>query len=110
ATGSFGGVALSWTANTEGDLAGYNVYRSTSANGTFVKLNTSGLVSGTTFNDTTAPQGVVSYYRVTAVDLNANESTFAAANALRPDSTAPAAPTGANSTNRKTSATVTWTA
>ncbi|MEO6434352.1 MAG: hypothetical protein ABIP55_01135, partial [Tepidisphaeraceae bacterium] len=80
------GIVLSWNANSEGDLAGYNVYRSTSANGTFTKLN-GGLLSGTSFNDTTAPAGEQSFYRVTAVDLNANESTFAAASATRPNPT-----------------------
>ena len=39
ATGSTGGISLDWANNTETDLAGYNVYRSPSATGTFTKVN-----------------------------------------------------------------------
>ena len=49
------------------DLAGYNVYRASSAGGTYTKLNTA-LLTGTSFNDTAAPEGVASYYQVTAVN------------------------------------------
>jgi fibronectin type 3 domain-containing protein len=81
------GISLVWSANSESDLAGYNVYRSNSANGTFVKLNTSGVLTAAAFNDTSAPAGAVSYYRITAVDITGNESTFAATSATRPNAT-----------------------
>ena len=48
-----------------------NVYRSTSSTGTFAKLNGS-LLSSSAFNDSTAPAGMTSYYRVTAVDSSGN--------------------------------------
>ena len=67
------GIHLSWAANTEADLAGYNVYRS--INGTpAVRIN-SALVTDNNFVDTAAPsnhQGLG--YEVTAVDLRGNES------------------------------------
>jgi fibronectin type 3 domain-containing protein len=74
ATGSPTGIALDWANNTESDLAGYNVYRSTSATGTFNKVNNSGLVIGSAYTDVDAPAGAPSFYRVTAVDNATNES------------------------------------
>jgi hypothetical protein len=58
---------LSWTGVTYTDLAGYNVYRSTSATGAYTKLTSSPTLA-TTFTDTSAPAGTTVYYRVTAVD------------------------------------------
>jgi glucose/arabinose dehydrogenase len=66
-------VTLTWSANTEADLAGYNIYRSNSATGTYFKLNASPL-SSPTFIDNSSPVGVTSYYRVTAVNLSGIES------------------------------------
>jgi hypothetical protein len=74
-TGSTSGILLDWSDNTESDLAGYNVYRSGSPNGTYTKINTSGLIAGSTYNDATAPENANSYYRVTAVDSTGNESS-----------------------------------
>ena len=82
ATGSTSGIALDWANNTETDLAGYNVYRSTSATGTFTKVNAS-LITPSTYNDVAAPAGE-SFYRVTAVDTSTNESPVSnTANATR---------------------------
>jgi len=65
---------LSWTAETYPTLAGYNVYRATSAAGTFTKL-TVAPISAITFTDSAAPSGTALYYRVTAVDsLTGGES------------------------------------
>jgi hypothetical protein len=75
---------LSWTGVTYTDLAGYNVYRSTSSTGTYTKLTTSP-ISTTTFTDTTAPVGATVFYRVTAVDsTSGNESAPATASAVTP--------------------------
>jgi len=84
--GTASGITLLWNDNTETDLAGYNIYRSSSAGGTFTKLNTSGLRSVSDFTDTTAPVGATSFYRVSAVDGSGNESTFATLSAFRPAS------------------------
>lgn len=85
------GILLDWLDNNESDLAGYNVYRSDSASGTFTKLNSS-LLTASTYLDTGAPRNKVSYYRVEAVDTSGNKSGPATANATRPSLNAPAPP------------------
>jgi hypothetical protein len=67
------GVHVSWSPNTEPDLAGYNVYRSLNG-GTPVRINEA-LVTATTYVDGTAPaNGQGAGYQVTAVDTRGNES------------------------------------
>jgi hypothetical protein len=68
---SAGAVELVWTANTETDLAGYNVYRLDAQ--TALKVNKE-LLRTPIFRDTTAPPGRTLTYYVTAVDLAGNES------------------------------------
>ncbi|TVY03125.1 S-layer homology domain-containing protein [Cohnella terricola] len=67
---SSGRVTLSWSAVS--GAAGYNVWRSDAANGTFVTIGAK--VNSTTFTDTTAAIGQTHYYKVTAVDDKGNES------------------------------------
>ena len=69
-------ITLDWSDNAAGGLAGYNVYRSATAGGPFTKVNVA-LLTASTYRDATAPQGT-SYYRVTAVGTDAQESTPAA--------------------------------
>ncbi len=83
ASGSTTGIALKWAANTEPDLAGYNVFRSTAATGSYVKLNAA-LLNSPAFNDANAPQGATSFYEVRAVDTTGNQSGGAKASATRP--------------------------
>lgn len=67
-------IRLGWTANTESDLAGYNVYRKVKdASGGSTKLNAT-LVIGIEYQDTTAQLGMVYVYYVTAVDNGNIES------------------------------------
>ena len=68
---SAGAVELVWTANTEADLAGYNVYRLDDQ--TAQRVNKE-LVRTPIFRDTTATPGKTLTYYVTAVDLSGNES------------------------------------
>ena len=75
------GVALDWANNTDGDLAGYNVFRSASASGPFTKLNPA-LLTTSQYTDNAAPQGA-SFYRVTAVDTAAQQSNPATTSATR---------------------------
>ncbi len=83
AMSSQSGIALDWTNNTEQDLAGYDVYRSNVAGGVFTKLN-GALLTTSQYNDTAAPAGQYSYYRVTAVDKSGNGSKPATDSARRP--------------------------
>src|SRR5688572_19788309 len=78
ALGELGGVKLTWTANTETDLAGYRIYRSDTADGAFVAINGGNLVTAATFTDTGMAAGERRYYRVTAVDVAGNESPASA--------------------------------
>ena len=71
-------VTLTWTANTETDLDGYNVYRTFS--GTRTKVNAA-IVKTTQYQDTGLADGTYTY-EVTAVDTHANES--------KPSNSAPA--------------------
>ena len=66
-------VTLAWTANTEGDVAGYKVYRSATAGGTRTLLTTTP-VSTAGYVDATAANTLTYYYTVSAVDLVGNES------------------------------------
>jgi alkaline phosphatase len=77
ATAGNGNVTLDWADNTESDLAGYNVYRSTTQGAGYTKIN-SALVPKETSNyvDSTVTNGTTYYYVVTAVDTGTNESTY----------------------------------
>ena len=68
------GLALSWARNGESDLAGYVVYRGTSAD--FVPDASSRLsaLSDTTLFDPQWSPGSDYYYKVTARDIHENES------------------------------------
>lgn len=64
-------VNLWWDAST--GVAGYNVYRSSSANGTYAKIN-SPLDSNTAYTDSTVVSGQTYYYEATAVNSSGQES------------------------------------
>ena len=67
------GNALAWTASTDAKVTAYNVYRATSAGGTYAKLAEK--VTTATHTDNTAASGSTYYYVVTAVTA-ANESYY----------------------------------
>jgi len=81
-------IVLDWNIVYDDDLAGYNVYRSTVASGTYQLLNSTP-VSTNSFTDTTITLDVLYYYYVTAIDTFGNESSASeiaqAAATLRPD-------------------------
>ncbi|HEU4637037.1 MAG TPA: fibronectin type III domain-containing protein [Edaphobacter sp.] len=66
-------IDLSWQANTEVDLAGYNVYRRSGAEGSFTRINSKPVV-GPAYSDTAITPGTSYTYRITAVDNDGNES------------------------------------
>jgi hypothetical protein len=65
-------IDLTWSPNTEADLAGYNIYRRT-ANGPLAKINTE-LIKTPRYPDPEIQPGEKYFYSVTAVDLRGNES------------------------------------
>ena len=73
ATAGDGSVSLDWDDNGEGDLDGYNVYRSTTQGSGYSQINGS-LVSTSDYTDNTVTNGTTYYYVVTAVDTAAQES------------------------------------
>jgi len=64
-------VGLFWNAVT--GVAGYNVYRSSSANGTYVKIN-SGVDPNTAYTDSNVVSGQTYFYSATSVDSAGTES------------------------------------
>lgn len=90
ATASDSSVRLTWTANTEADLAGYNVYRSTTGTpspATASPLNGT-LLTAAGYTDTTASNGTTYTYAVAAVDTSGNTSTGSAPVSATPAPTA----------------------
>jgi hypothetical protein len=69
-------VTLTWTASPDADVAGYNVYRSTSpgVSTAGTPVNGPDLVGATTYNDSGLANGTPYYYRVVAVDTADNSS------------------------------------
>jgi hypothetical protein len=68
-----GPVQLSWEANTEEDLAFYDVQRAANANGPWATIVTA--TTATTAVDTSAPSSGTLHYRVIAEDTWGNRST-----------------------------------
>jgi len=89
-------VDLSWDPyQVSGfDLAGYNVYRSTTKGAGYEKINTE-LVLEASYHDTGLTNGVIYYYVVTAVDTEGNETDHSREVSATPfaDTTPPPAPT-----------------
>jgi hypothetical protein len=65
-------VNLFW--NSSSGVEGYNVYRSTAANGTYSKINST-LDSGTGYSDGTVVSGQTYYYAATSVTSSGQESS-----------------------------------
>lgn len=77
-----GGVEVSWSANAEGDLAGYTLYRAFSAGGPFSAVP-GPLLDGTTYLDGAIPGGTAAvWYQVSASDVSGNESARSSAVSL----------------------------
>ena len=71
-----GTLDITWDANTEPDLDGYDLYRSdTGADLTFTKVNTD-RITGTTYTDTGLEDNTTYYYMLKAVDDEGLESEY----------------------------------
>ncbi len=93
ATAGDGTVSLDWSDNSEADLLGYHVYRSTSQTGSYSRISPS-LLSSSAYTDNTASNGTAYYYVVTAEDTAGNESDYS--------SQASATPSGGGTTTTQT--------
>ncbi|MBT3345285.1 MAG: hypothetical protein HN712_14280 [Gemmatimonadetes bacterium] len=98
ATGGIGRITLSWSPVDDSDLAGYDIYRATRADGDYTRLSgTEGseLTTGrTAYVDSNLAGGSLLYYKVQAVDANglrSEMSVFAGAEATA-DEAAPGVP------------------
>ncbi|MFO8007047.1 MAG: sugar-binding protein, partial [Candidatus Brocadiia bacterium] len=74
ATAGDGSVSLDWDDNTEGDLASYSVYRSTTSGSGYSSVATG--VSSSAYTDSGVTNGTTYYYVVTATDTSGNESGY----------------------------------
>lgn len=72
ATAGSGVVWLGWDANTEIDLDGYNVYRSTVPGSNYTQV--AELLENPAYTDYDVSNGTTYYYVVTAQDFSGNES------------------------------------
>ncbi|MBE8471217.1 fibronectin type III domain-containing protein [Streptomyces justiciae] len=103
-------VTLRWDGNTEADIAGYRVYRSTSKPVAPTAANLVGSPTSAYFQDTPAPTGDWYYYVVTAVDTHGNESAVSGTAEFETyDETAPVfVPTDLKATDGPDGVTLTW--
>lgn len=69
-------IELIWEANSEDDLAGYNLYRSEESFSDVSDMSPVNriLISDIEFTDENLQNGITYYYRLTAMDENNNES------------------------------------
>ena len=79
-------VILTWNANTENDLAGYDLFRSTTSGGPYTQVNGT-LIVDTMYIDTAVSNGTTYYYVLEAVDSTGNMSF--SSNEVSADPTAP---------------------
>lgn len=88
-------IVLDWNANSESDLAGYHLYRSTSNISSISgmdPINGSNLIQNAEYTDTNVENGTTYYYRLTAVDENDNESSMSSQLEITPFSDPPDRP------------------
>lgn len=76
AAGGGSSVHLHWNANSEPDLSGYKIYRSSAGSGgPWSRADGPGLTATNDFVDGTLPVGVTQlWYKISAVDISGNES------------------------------------
>ena len=92
ATGGDTSVGLTWTSNTDPDLAGYNIYRTTTTGVGYAKLNQT-LAQSSSYLDGAVSNGTTYYYAVSAVDTSGNESAKSMEASATPQSASGGDPT-----------------
>lgn len=68
------GLRISWNANSDTDIAGYNVYRDSTPSGSFNTLVANVPIPTTSYNNTGLTQFTNYYYKVTAYDVSGNNT------------------------------------
>ncbi|MDQ7049148.1 MAG: endonuclease [Enterobacterales bacterium] len=89
-------IDLSWSANSETDLAGYKVYRRDVAGGATTTL-TEFPIAATSYSDSGLTAATSYFYLVSAVDLSGNESPLSGEVSATTDAAAPPPPPPASS-------------
>lgn|GEM_PF-6686677 len=74
-TNQSGKVKLTWNANPESNISGYNIYRDTTGYSGYQKMNAA-IVTGTTYEDTLVTAYHTYYYKITAVNSDGLESSY----------------------------------
>jgi hypothetical protein len=74
ATANAESVKLTWTASSEADVAGYTIFRSSTAGGTYTTIARN--ITSTSFVDNTATLTGTYYYKIKAVDKSLNRSAY----------------------------------
>lgn len=74
AEGGANKVELNWAQNDYATLAGYNIYRSTSRDGKYTKIN-SAIINDNSYTDIDVQPGVSYYYYFTVVNTEGNEES-----------------------------------
>ena len=100
-------IQLDWAGNVETDVVGYNVYRSTSSDSGYARVN-SALVPTSPYLDSGLNNGTKYYYVVTAVDGSGNESDPTAPADATPVDQAPAAPSALTATAGDSQVALDW--
>jgi pectin methylesterase-like acyl-CoA thioesterase/lysophospholipase L1-like esterase len=106
------GATLTWAANTEADLAGYRLYRSTTAPVALTTANRVGaaLLTGTTATDAGLTGGTTYRYALVAVDRAGNVSAASTVTVTPADVTPPAVPAGVTGVGAESRVVLSWTA
>jgi len=80
-------ILLTWSANTEADLVGYRIYRSTNSGGPFTLITTVGKMAAPSYLDNDNQNGLVNdqyyYYKLSAFDTQGKESDLSRTNAVQ---------------------------
>ncbi len=102
-------VLLTWQPLGGNDVKAYNVYRNSSADTVYRKINLSSLPAGAgSYTDKSLNEGAVYGYKIESVDQSGNGTLSRAVKAFFPDKTPPAKPTGLKAVTRPGIISLSW--